>query len=166
MRTVVVPVLTIVVCTISTAAVKYRTFIFNDGEASAVYMRYSGCPGIEADFVKQLQVNDSIRVDATVLHAVTDSAWTQLCNEFNMPELPEPLLRSVRTGKNLIIARQSPRNAPEKSLDNEGKDERVVVTMSPLSHEICVFHTCSYAEVDAVLDRQLNDDIKNVQQYI
>lgn len=60
--------------------------IFPTHEVSEIYSRYAKEEGIDAAFVKDYRVNDSVTVDVTVLEATTDSAWAVLKREYNIPE--------------------------------------------------------------------------------
>ena len=52
--------------------------LFPDGATSELYQRYAGCEGIDASFIQGYSVNDSVRVDVTLLQATDSAAWQQL----------------------------------------------------------------------------------------
>lgn len=47
-------------------------------ECSELYRRYAGSKGLEATFVQGYRLNDSLRVDVTLLQATDSAAWQQL----------------------------------------------------------------------------------------
>lgn len=59
---------------------------------SELYNRYADKEGIEASFIKDYKVNDSVFVDVTLLEATTDSAWEVLLKDFNMPDIPKEVV--------------------------------------------------------------------------
>lgn len=62
-------------------------YLFPSREVSELYARYADVEGIEASFIKDYRVNDSVFVDVTVLEASNDSAWAVLKKEYKVPEL-------------------------------------------------------------------------------
>ena len=47
-------------------------------QCSELYQRYAGCEGIDASFIQGYRVNDSVRVDVTLLQATDSAAWSLL----------------------------------------------------------------------------------------
>lgn len=150
--------LTVAGCLLAGAAVKYSPFLFGGREGSDVYRRYCGRDGIEARFVKQLHVCDTFNVDVTVLHAVNDSAWWALWDEFSLPQLPEPLLTNYANDTNQLFVGLGKADAPEKRLDTIGETPAVVVTFSISTHTVCIFHTKTVEELAAVRVNRLQNE--------
>ncbi len=50
------------------AAIVWRCCFFPEREVSDLYQRYCHTPGIEASFVKGFRINDTLAIDATLLH--------------------------------------------------------------------------------------------------
>ena len=61
-------------------------YIFPTREVSELSARYADVEGVEASFIKDYRVNDSVFVDVTVLEASNDSAWAVLKREYDIPE--------------------------------------------------------------------------------
>lgn len=57
-------------------------------QCSATYRRYAGRPDIDAAYIGDYRINDSVKVAVTVLEAKTDSAWAALLQDFNT--IPPP----------------------------------------------------------------------------
>ena len=47
-------------------------------QCSELYQRYAGCEGIDASFIQGYRLNDSVRVDVTLLQATDSAAWSLL----------------------------------------------------------------------------------------
>lgn len=56
-------------------------------KCSDLYKRYANIDGIEATFIKDYRVNDSVTVDVTLLEATTDSAWGEVLQYFGVPDI-------------------------------------------------------------------------------
>ena len=57
---------------------RWWPYIFPDGATSELYQRYAGAEGIEASFIQGYRLNDSVRVDVTLLQATDSVTWNQL----------------------------------------------------------------------------------------
>ena len=62
----------------------YRARLLPHRETSEIFLRYHDAPGIQADFVKNFHINDTITVDVTVLHATDSTGWACLVSDFNL----------------------------------------------------------------------------------
>ncbi len=63
-------------------------------ECSEVYRRYADTPGINAAYIKDYRVNDSVTVCVTLLEALDSSSWDSLKNDFKI----EAVLDSMYKG--------------------------------------------------------------------
>ncbi|MCQ2297876.1 MAG: hypothetical protein MJZ51_04555 [Bacteroidales bacterium] len=72
---------------IGTLAVKLwpRTVPFD--RCSAIYRHYAGIEGIDASFIKDFKINDTLFVDVTLLEAKDSASWATLKHDFSIPEL-------------------------------------------------------------------------------
>ncbi len=61
--------------------------IFPEGRVSQVYVRASAVEGIEASFVEDYRLNDTITLDVTLLEAKDSAAWQWLCEELGITSL-------------------------------------------------------------------------------
>ena len=160
MRIALYALLTVAACIVASLAIKYGSFVFHSRECSDVYLRYRDRDGIEADFVSQLHVGDSVRVDVTVLHATTDSAWWALWHEFKMPEVPPYIVDILSSDTNHLLVGQRKADALDQEIDHIGDTPAVVVTFSFFEHTVSIFHTKNYDEIVAVRhNRYFNEKI-------
>lgn len=62
-------------------------------QCSAIYQKYAAMEGVDATFIKDYKVNDTVPVDVILLKATMDSAWKSLEEEFNAQrpsDMPPP----------------------------------------------------------------------------
>lgn len=58
---------------------------------SDIYKHYAGVEGIDASFIKDFKVNDSVFVDVTLLEAKDSASWAVLMHDFPGPDLSNEL---------------------------------------------------------------------------
>ena len=115
--------------------------IFPTKEVSELYSRYENVDGVEASFVKDFRVNDTLFVDVTVLEATTDSAWQQLLDDFNIYIMtPEEIALYGDAQYTNISATMRP-CYDYKGTPDTNKSLNDVVSVYHPRHQICVFHT-------------------------
>ena len=66
------------------AVVHHRQTVPLD-QCSNVYRHFADHRDIEASFIKDFRLNDTVQLSVTVLHAVSDSAWLALSKECYLP---------------------------------------------------------------------------------
>jgi hypothetical protein len=125
-------------------------------QSSEVYKRYATVSGIDASFVKDFPVNDTLSVDVTLLHATDSAGWQYLIEAFHIPSemLEEPYL----------FLQQSLKDHPEEPFNsasnvNLGQPLLEQVAIDIGNQEICVFHTQNIQEFNAVFDKKIDSNI-------
>ena len=84
-----------------------------------VYQHFQGMEGIEASFVKDYEIDDTTRVDVTLLHATSDSSWRELRKAFGFT--------LQDTGEsNEIGMRRAPRSNPYAMINKAAPDDYVI----------------------------------------
>ncbi len=71
-------------------------------ECSELYRRYADCPGVEAAYIKDYRVNDTLTLCATVLEAQTDSAWSELQQTFH-PIISDNSKKILNEGLDVLV---------------------------------------------------------------
>lgn len=115
-------------------------------ETSELYNRYADKEGIEASFIKDYRVNDSIFVDVTVLEATSLVGWRTLKTEFDIIEAEDlpPEERDIFNalyGNFISMKRAIPgkyNQAPDTNLWNDD-----VVAIERAEKRVTVFHTAN-----------------------
>lgn len=134
-------------------------YIFPTREVSELYAHYADVEGIEASFIKDYRVNDSVFVDVTVLEAITDSAWDKLVSDFKIPPPSEVYLMSKE--KRNVIMRRAPRENPMETISRPSPND-YVVSISRFDRTVCVFNTMDSSQIQAIITYKIKN-IKNSQ---
>lgn len=125
-------------------------------QCSDAYKRYADVEGVEATFIKDYKVNDSIGVDVTLLEAKDSVCWNIIAKDLNVPPPPEIpdeykdlFLQSNSFGYFIVKDKQN----EDKQIQDRRKD---ICTFFRDKMTICVFHTCNEDQIDAILDNNIN----------
>lgn len=65
-------------------------------QCSDVYKRYADMDGVDATFIKDYKVNDSVCVNVTLLQANDLVSWNIIAKDLNVPR-PQKYPRSIKT---------------------------------------------------------------------
>lgn len=117
-------------------------------ECSDVYKKYADKDGVDATFIKDYKVNDTVFVDVTLLEAKDSAGWENLKNHFEVSDLPPDLQQFINDGENLIFTKIIPKPTPYATSLDTYKDE--LLAISYLTKTLCVFHIKNDAEKHAV----------------
>ena len=118
-------------------AMKSMPRLLSDEECSLIYQRYADDPGIEASFVKGFRVNDTLAIDATLLHATDSAGWQRLVDDFHLSKAIDPSTYNIP--KSVTLGRVSRKDPTKKvSTPDEPFSIRVVF---PHEKEIHVYDT-------------------------
>ena len=123
-----------------------RTIPFD--QCSDVYKRYAAVDGVDATFIKDYKVNDTVFVDVTLLEATDSVGWVTLKNDFGVPT-PSPLFqRQINEGKDLIYVKLIPKSTDTISNPNTNPDN--LLAISNLHRTLTIFHVKNDVEKLAV----------------
>ena len=131
-------------------------------ECSEVYRRYEGLEGIDAAYIKNYRVNDTLTLPVTLLEATTDSGWARLVSKFNVPM---EMVELAKSNPDIDIwVGQALKDRPEvlcdvSELNEEEAQELEIMTISMQMHTICIFHTCNKQEMDAIFYEKIPANI-------
>ena len=114
-------------------------------ECGALYQRYKDAEGIDASFIKDFPVNDTLATDALLLEAATDSAWCELLADFGMPKslidrYTFDKKSLVSDGRNSITKFYMDKDNIKKRKSRKKPESRLVIA-SHTKRCICVFLT-------------------------
>ena len=125
-------------------------------QASDVYYRYKDTPGVNAAYIKDYRVNDTLTICATLLEAVDSTGWASLKKEFKI----EALLDSIQGHNEINETSRSIRLAPKKDYnlptDSTLTNNDLIITLF-FNHIICIFHTKDREQNHAIYKKQFND---------
>lgn len=144
-------------CAAAVGVWKYRPRLFHGSETSLLYERYRQCPGVEADFIRNMRIDDTTAVDVTVLHAADSAAWAALMAEFAISPATEFENLNAGKGREVIRLVHYRGHADTASIPP-------VVAVSMGRHTVSVFHVDSDAEKHAIIyynfDKSLSETEK------
>lgn len=128
-------------------------------ECSEIYKRYVNEEEIDASFIKGFEINDTVKMDITLLTGVTKSGWERLCSDFEVEELDDELQKKIEGGKELIFTRLVSKEDYKKIVEeSSGKEELMAISYKKRS--ICIFHVTDEEQIHAVIRHNLNNSIK------
>ncbi len=135
-------------------------------QCSEVYKRYKDVEGVRATYVKDYRVNDTLTVGVTLREATDSVAWVNLLQDFNVSD---DMLQYARTNPSFDVwVRSVSKDNPTKPLDPSTLRDSVtynldLMAVSMVKREICIFHTLSRQETEAVLNYNYDVMIENKQ---
>ena len=123
-----------------------RTIPFD--QCSDVYKRYAAVDGVDATFIKDYKVNDTVFVDATLLEAKDSAVWVMLKNDFEVPN-PGPIAQQfIDHGEDLIGVKIIPKSIAVDTTSKEYPNN--LLAISYLNHTLTIFHIKNDVEKHAV----------------
>lgn len=133
-------------------------YIFPSHEVSEIYTRYENTDGIDASFIKDFRVNDSVFIDVTLLEAKDSAGWEMLKRDFLVPELNAEWQTYIDNGEDLIFSiRLTQDNYPI----NISSDTIVfdMLAISYYSQALTIFHAKNDQEILAALHQDYQESI-------
>ena len=128
------------------AAVAAWRYLLPERHVSDLYRRYHNADGIAASYIHNYPVNDTLRVDVTLLEATTDSAWQTLCADFAISDIVETI---EDIDPHAIFSRQVNRHDYAQVVRGDSPDAEILA-ISCDTKTFAVFHTRNAAEIHAV----------------
>lgn len=158
--------------------VRYWYDIFPPRNVGVLYKHYEDNEHIDASFIKGYRINDTLRLNVTVLVAKDSIGFSQLLNDFNIqtPEQHSMFLDSIYRANNMPIPHDfrtlpsvkffvAPRNDPfnlihEKGRQHSSDDYQMVFRYSDST--IYTFDTHTQEEHTAVIFFKASETFKDV----
>ena len=130
-----------------------RTVPFD--QCSDLYKQYANVEGIDASFIKDYKVNDTLTLDVTLLEATTDSAWQALCADFALSDIVKTIMQIDPCA---IFSRQVNRHDYAQIVRGDSPDAEILA-ISYDSKTLSIFHTSNAAEKHAVFHYNYTESI-------
>ena len=124
-------------------------------QCSDVYRKYAQTESVDATFIKDYKVNDSVFVDVTMLEAKTDSAWTILQTDFNVPIIPEEYRELVASSNSVdfwLASKDNPKDRKDTIISHND-----IIVMSRQMQTICICHIENKHQAIAIINRETHD---------
>lgn len=143
----------------------YRQRLFAPREVSETYIKYADRQDIEATFIKDFAVSDSVCTDITLLQATDTASWLSLFGDFNknlknLQEIPEQY-KHLYLYEGLYI-HCFPAGHPELMADSNSTDVEVAVIYKN-TWTVMVCHTKTFEQTQSILRYQMKDYINNLK---
>lgn len=139
------------------ALVQQWRYIFPSHEVSEIYTRYENTDGIDASFIKDFRVNDSVFIDVTLLEAKDSAGWALLCKDFDVPTPSSLFQQLISEGKDIIYSGLINKTNTESISEGCAKN---LLAISYQSHTLSIFHLHNEEESLSVLNYNLDSSIQ------
>lgn len=125
-------------------------------QCSDVYKRYAKMDGVDATFIKDYKVDDSVVVSATLLETEDTCMWEKLCEDMHIPsitKIPEEF-------KDLFLSKNTFGYIVEKDSSLIAEKDMCLKNLyvySRMDMTICIFHSLTEEQYDAIIDKEIDD---------
>ena len=127
-------------------------------KCSQVYQRYAHVEGIQAAYVKDYRINDTLTVAVTLLEATTDSGWAMLQEDFGLPVIPKEYEERFVGDSNRVSIKKFPKDIPLFLDGDTLTDDLIIVSL--YKHTICHFVIHSDEQFRTIMFKHLDDNTK------
>lgn len=132
-------------------AVKYWPRTVDDEACSRYYAKYLEQEGIQATYIQGQRLNDTLRIDLTLLQATDAANWERLQQDFNIPSADSTTNALTGEGNNSILLFLLP---------NDIADTATVPDIAAASRTlrcVSIFHARTMAQFNAIVDNHIDD---------
>ena len=125
-------------------------------QCSDVYKRYADMDGVDATFIKDYKVNDTVVVSTTLLQTNDTFIWEKMCEDMHIPsitKIPDEF-------KEMFLSEKTFGYRVEKDSSFDGRKAPYLKNLYVYSRKdmtICVFHSLTEKQYDAVFDKEIDD---------
>ena len=116
-------------------------------KTSDIYKHYASTDNIQATYIKDMAIIDSVAVDVTLLEAKDSAGWERLKEDFGVTEFF--VENNEDRYSHRVIAWRAPNGKPTEHI-KEKHDNDWSVSVAPAQRSVCVFHTETDEESKAV----------------
>lgn len=120
-------------------------------QCSDVYKKYAGMDGVDATFIRDYKVNDTVYVDVTYIEAKNTARWNELLEDFNI-EIPEEMLPYLDS--NSVYLKYAPHNNYISPMDSILINNDIIV-YAYLKRTILVFEIENENQNKAIINHQI-----------
>lgn len=131
-----------------------RTVPFD--QCSDLYKQYSSVEGVNATYIKDYKVNDSVFVDVTLLEAKDTTMWEDLCEDFNIASITK---LPVEFRENLAASNSYSLHVIKDSADSDCDVEyrKYVIIFSYSQMTMCIFHNVDNNKYAAIIEKKTKE---------
>ena len=110
-------------------------------ECSAEFLRYKDVDGIDASFVKDFPVDDTLAVDVTTLQATDSVGWETLKKDFQIVDFSAETIERMKASHNTVALRMTSKNALGAPCDTSNLDNNNILAIDYQQHSVGYFYT-------------------------
>lgn len=125
-------------------------------ECSAEFLCYKDVDGIDASFLKDFPVNDTLRLDVTTLQATDSAGWERLKRDFHIVDPSPEALEMIARSNCSVGVRLTPKNDVGGPYDTINPDNNYVIAVDNINHAVGIFYTRNEKEIDEVMHFNYN----------
>ena len=127
--------------------------------SSEVYKKYSQMDGINAAYIKDYRINDTLTVGVTLLEATTDSGWVTLQEDFGLPVIPKEYEAEFCGDSNKVTVKSFPKSIPLYTDGDTLVDD--IIAISRYKHTIAHFVIQNREQLKLIIHKQCDDNTRN-----
>ena len=128
-------------------------------QCSEVYKKYSQMDGINAAYIKDYRINDTLMVGVTLLEATTDSGWVTLQEDFGLPVIPKEYEAEFCGDSNKVTVKSFPKSIPLYTDGDTLVDD--IIAISRYKHTIAHFVIQNREQLKLIIHKQCDDNTRN-----
>lgn len=126
-------------------------------EASDLYRRYEHSEHISATFIKDFPIDDTLRLDVTLLQATDSAGWEALQKEFNLVAVPPEIMATFDT--NSIFTKYVPQRDHSQPMDSIILNNDILA-YSYHRKEMTLFHLTTEQQAVAIMEYNAKETSK------
>ena len=132
-------------------------WFFPTHAVSEYYTRYAGAEGINAAFVKDYRVNDTLLLDVTVLEVTDSAVWEQVCDDLHLLTTEYIMTQVPEEYRDMYFEPGGYESRIERdTIVENGKPRRVQTVFIYYRFEktVCIFDSVTDEQYDAIMDKE------------
>ena len=126
-------------------------------ECSEVYRRYEGLEGIDAAYIKNYRVNDTLTLPVTLLEATTDSGGARLQEGFGIIPYPPEVLAIIDT--NAVETWFAPKDDLSKPMDSILTNNDIIAVHRN-GRKVAIFEIVTEQQINSIFNYNV-EHLKN-----
>lgn len=119
-------------------------------ECSEVYRKYAGRNDIDASFIKDFRINDTLSVDVTLLKAKDSNSWVSLLTDFEIPTPPSSFMQRINNGEDVIFVKYIMDEDTTLGLSSTPKTKSMIAP-SRIHRTLTIFDITEKTQTKAIL---------------
>ena len=125
-------------------------------QCSDVYKRYADMDGVDATFIKDYKVNDTVYVDVTLLEALDTAVCEGMCLDFGVVSITK---LPIEFRENLTESNSYSLRVIKDSADFGCNVEyrKYVIIFSYSQMTMCIFHNVDDNQYNAIIDKETKE---------